>query len=53
MTKFRSLLFREIKLNKKTNIMMIILLIVMSGFYTVGIYAVKNDSESNGMAERE
>lgn len=51
MTKFRSLLFREIKLNKKTNIMMIILLIVMSGFYTVGIYAVKNDSESNGMAE--
>ena len=51
MTKFRSLLFREIKLNKKTNIMMIILLIVLSGFYTVGIYAVKNDSESNGMAE--
>ncbi len=51
MTKFRSLLFREIKLNKKTNIMMIILLIVMSGFYTVGIYAVKNDPESNGMAE--
>ena len=51
MTKFRSLLFREIKLNKKTNIMMIILLIVMSGFYTVGIYAVKNDSKSNGMAE--
>ncbi|MBR5513449.1 MAG: ABC-2 transporter permease [Ruminococcus sp.] len=51
MTKLRSLLFRELKLTRKTNILMFFLLIVMSGFYTVGIYAVKNDPESGNMAE--
>lgn len=48
MTKFCSLLFREIRVSRRYTILTAILLLVMGAFYTVGIYAIKQDSTADG-----
>lgn len=48
MTKFRSLIFREMRVFRKHIILTAILLFVMGAFYVVGIYAIKQDSTADG-----
>lgn len=48
MTKFRSLLFREMRVSRKHTILTASLIFVLGAFYTVGIYAMKQDSTADG-----
>lgn len=48
MTKFRSLLFREMRVSRKHTILTAILLFVLGAFYTVGIYTIKQDRTADG-----
>ena len=47
MGKFRSLLFRELRICRRQNILKLAIILVMSVFYIVGVYIVKNDAESD------
>lgn len=47
MTKFKSLLYRELRLSRKTLIQQFICMLVMGGFYILGSYSMANDEEVN------
>lgn len=47
MTKFKSLLYRELRLSRKTLIQQFICMLVMGGFYMLGSYSIANDEEVN------